>query len=340
MTETSYASLNVTVRIHEEEFLDKSDYQALLSAKNLEDAIAQLQHSAYRIPDDILSSRDFDGFLIDRLMQAMQEVYQNIPDQKVVDLLGLRYSYHNAKIIFKELFSDQDFHHMYLPAGPYQIDSLRQAIKTGKSSVIDQRMLEAINTVRTYVEDTKQINDISVMLDDAYLSHIHYLALAIDDDQVTEWVALRIDLENLSLLLRAMQQKRSSSFIRSLLNEHGSIPLSSLLEWAENKDYSSIFKAYEVKDYGEHFSQVLSETESELSNQDRISLDGLDAAIEGVISDHLRDARLQAFGPLPVLAYLYFLNNEVTNLRLILVGKSNQIDENKLKERMRPIYDE
>jgi V/A-type H+-transporting ATPase subunit C len=44
------------------------------------------------------------------------------------------------------------------------------------------------------------------------------------------------------------------------------------------------------------------------------------------------------FGPMPVLAYIYFKENEVANLRLILNAKEYDLDQNIVEERMRPIY--
>ena len=50
------------------------------------------------------------------------------------------------------------------------------------------------------------------------------------------------------------------------------------------------------------------------------------------------ESKYQAFGPMPVVAYIFAIEKEITNLRLILVGKDNQIEEDTLRERMRPIY--
>ena len=41
---------------------------------------------------------------------------------------------------------------------------------------------------------------------------------------------------------------------------------------------------------------------------------------------------------MPVLTYLYFLENETDNIRLLLIGKENNLDAQLIKERMRPIH--
>jgi V/A-type H+-transporting ATPase subunit C len=52
----------------------------------------------------------------------------------------------------------------------------------------------------------------------------------------------------------------------------------------------------------------------------------------------MKDAKLEVFGPMPILAYIYAKENEVKNLRLILVGKENNLPIKEIRERMRIIY--
>ncbi len=64
----------------------------------------------------------------------------------------------------------------------------------------------------------------------------------------------------------------------------------------------------------------------------------LDKIMDELISEIVSEGIYQAFGPMPLLGYIYAKETEITNLRLLLVGKDNQIDETILRERMRTIY--
>lgn len=340
MANTDYASLNVTVRLREQNLLTATDYDNLMNSNDFNELISQLNQTSYDVPENLEETQDYDEFLMDYLKQAYDMIYQFIPDQRVVDLFGLRYSYHNAKILFKEEYSNRDFSSMYIDLGPYHIDSILHAVQTGESPVLDDHLLRAIQLVRDYVKDTEQINDVSIMLDDAYLSHMGHLAEEIGDHNLQEWVVLFINLENLSLLLRGIQQERSSAFLRVALNESGSIPVDNLVAWAENRDFQAITDAYEGHDLGEEFRKhLLGSQDQIISGENSGQLTFLEDVINTLLSEKMREAQLHAFGPMPVLSYLYFLETEVTNLRLIFVGKGSQVNEDKIKERMRPIYD-
>ena len=64
----------------------------------------------------------------------------------------------------------------------------------------------------------------------------------------------------------------------------------------------------------------------------------LDKLVDELTYELIAEGLYQPFGPIPLLGYLFAKEKEVTNIRLILVGKDNQIDEQILRERMRPIY--
>ena len=64
----------------------------------------------------------------------------------------------------------------------------------------------------------------------------------------------------------------------------------------------------------------------------------VDATISEIEADLMKQANLQAFGPMPSLAYLYFKENEVSNIRLILTAKDYGLEKDQIEERMRPIY--
>ena len=64
----------------------------------------------------------------------------------------------------------------------------------------------------------------------------------------------------------------------------------------------------------------------------------IDLETDNAFINRIKDAKLEVFGPLPIIAYLYAKENEVKNLRLILVGKENNLPISAIRERMRMNY--
>ncbi|MDZ7835309.1 MAG: V-type ATPase subunit [Alkalibacterium sp.] len=64
----------------------------------------------------------------------------------------------------------------------------------------------------------------------------------------------------------------------------------------------------------------------------------VDFETDNAYMEKMREARLESFGPMPVIAYLYAKETEVMNLRLILSGKENGLTADEIRERMRLNY--
>ena len=90
-------------------------------------------------------------------------------------------------------------------------------------------------------------------------------------------------------------------------------------------------KLYGGKSYGSQLERVI-------VDNNRIDTLKLDKLMEDLIHDIVSEGLYQPFGPLPMLGFIYAKETEVTNLRLILVGKDNQIEEQILRERVREVY--
>ncbi|MDK6804659.1 V-type ATPase subunit [Aerococcus sp. UMB1112A] len=331
MENTAYAGLNVSVRVQETSLLQASDYNAMLQATSLSEALNVLRKTDYNLPEDIEETRDFDAFLMADLRRAYNDLYASTPDPRVVDFYALRYEYHNLKVLFKEWYAERDFSDIYLPIGRHSIESLRRAVRTGDGEGFDQSMIQGIRDVRENFENYHSYDAISIILDSAYLDNMRELADEIDDPGVDRLADMTIDFANLSMLVRAIQQGRSKGFMRAVLSDKGTLDSDEIINYAVSHNHAAIAQAYKSLIYGGNLANALHEDGS-------TSVVELEGRIEETEAEEMKLAQLEAFGPLPALAYLYFKENEITNIRLILVGKANDLDEQAIKERMRPIY--
>lgn len=331
MDQTAYAGLNVTIRILENQFLTEADYHTMLQATSLSEVLSVLKKNDYHVPDDIETTKAFDSFLTLNLQNVYQKLYESTPDWRVIDFYALKYEYHNLKVLFKEWYAEKDFSYMYIPIGRHSIEALRSAVRTGEGEKMDKAMLQGIRDVRDNFESYHSYDAIGIILDSAYLDNLKEIARHIGDPEVLAYADMVIDYENLVTLLRAMGQKRSSGFIRAVLSDEGTIPVKELAQYAVDEDYPKIMERFSQTRYGSGLSNVLTEHKPD-------NLVALETKIEELFAEQMREAKLQSFGPLPAISFLYYLENEITNVRLILVGVDNDLPTSAIKERMRPIY--
>ena len=330
MNDTIYGPLNTTIRSKENNLLSKNHLERMIGADSYTDAMSVLRETTYRNDvDEIQASKNYDEMFMKELEEAFKTAFEAAPDADVIEVMALRYAYHNLKVLFKEDYLDDDLSHLYIPIGRYDISELRKAVKTGKSTVLPQMYLDSIVEMRRELDEYDNPQSIDILLDRCYFNHLKQLAEQTGEQEIVELVTKKIDFYNISTLIRAKRQNRGRNFLSTILSDAGSFNtedlirqadsgIDGLIDFIKRSRYKAIVEALDLE--GEHVSVVL------------------DRAFDNAYMTEMKKARLMTFGPLPVLAFLYAKETEVMNLRLILSGKENNIDTELIRERMRLSY--
>jgi V/A-type H+/Na+-transporting ATPase subunit C len=157
------------------------------------------------------------------------------------------------------------------------------------------------------------------------------LAKKLKNKFIINFVNLRINLINLRIFLRL---KKSGlvmpEFLKEVLIEEGEITIDEFISLA-NQELSIILYHLAKKfppNFAKYFSDYLEHHKFWL----------LEKRLFEEEIDYLRKAKSIAYGPEIVTAYFYAKRNANKNIRLIMNGKLNQMDNLILKERVRKIY--
>ncbi|WP_277630657.1 V-type ATP synthase subunit C [Atopococcus tabaci] len=332
MEDTAYASANVRIRVFETNLLTRSHYERMIDAPSYDEAVNVLRDTPYRnIVDDLKETKNYDKYLMQQLHETFEEVYQSTPQRELVDIAALRYSYHNLKVLLKERFTGEDFSSLYIPVGP-RVSELRQAIHTKESAELHPAFLESIEEAMTDYEEYQNIQAINIILDRRYFTHMKQLADEMGNEDVKKIVGFYIDLNNLSTLTRAIKQKRTRNFLVTILSSSGTIPKEELVELGRE----NLVTAGKVLREGKYRSIIEESIDQETQELSPVKID---LSTDDAFMRRMQDAKLQVFGPLPILAFLYSKENEVKNIRLVLAGKENRLPAEKIRERLRMSYD-
>lgn len=332
MKDNDYGSLNVTIRAQENKLLKQGHFDRMIAAESYDDAVNILRETVYRNDvDDIKESRDYDLMLTHELERVYQEMFTSTPNPELVEYAALRYTYHNLKVLFKEEFADQDFSDLYINIGRFGIQSLRRAIKEGQSDLLPEEYLQSITEVKAQLEESKQAYAIDVILDRHYFDHLKSLADRLGIEDIINLVKQEADYFNISTAIRASKQGHNRNFIDGILTEVGYLDKEKLVSSA-GLGLSELERYLRTSSYR---SLIESATDSDKNEVSAIKVDQL---TDDAYMKKMREAKLQAFGPLPTIAYIHAKEVEVTNLRLVLAGKENGIDADTIRERMRLNY--
>lgn len=333
MQDTQYKGVNTLLRVYETKLLTREDFEKMLKADNLQAALEILKSTDYHFDQEqLLDTKNFEDFLMNHLSEVYQELYAVTPDSEVIQFFTLRYSYHNAKVLLKQRFTEIDLEHLLIPIGKYPLSTLKNLVKTEQSTQLNEILVEGVREAINYFETFGQSEAADIFMDTYYYKHLRAITDRLNNSTINQIMDAMIDLDNLSTVVRCINQKKSRSFLHTVLSSSGSIPKLDIIEAADQGAINVLNTLYRDQPYSSRLDTILAES------KDTINSLRLDKLIDEIVHELMEEGMYQAFGPMPVMAYMFAKEKEITNIRLILVGKDNQIDEQILRERMRPIY--
>lgn len=328
MDRNEFVQPSVTTRIFEKSLLTKSDFERLIETADIEDAIRALQETTYKEEISKLSAaQNYEEALDNMLLDFYKKMYEMTREDLVVDLLALKYYYHNLKVVLKEYILGEDLEYLYYKLENFPRDEIKKSIDTGASVEYSDVVREAMEEY----EKWKNPQDIDIFIDKKYFEHLKKIAKESKVELFDKYVRNLIDFTNIATVLRCKRQDRTIDFLKKVLVEGGSIEVGELenifgLEVDEN---SSVFRRTEFYKYLkkgiEEYKQT--GTMSEFERQK-----------DNYFMELVKDVKKVTYGPEVLFAYLYARETEIKNIRIILISKLNLTDANSIHERLRETY--
>lgn len=322
----NYHQLNPIIRLKEMTLLKPQEVEQMIAAKGfaeVEAVFQQTHYQRYLKPD---FHERFETYLDEELLKTIKELAELVPDQEILRLYMMPFTFHNLKVLTKESVTGKDYDHLLIEDGFYTIDECRTAIKTGTSEVLPEKIVTTIQEVREYLEGGAVLQGIDIIYDRRYLHEQRRLADEIKIPELQEAVIKMIDLTNITIAARCVLQKRSRSFMEAVLVSVGSIPKEEFLAFAD-ASYSDLLAFLLESDYQEVLRPLI--------HEQVIDFAGLALLQDNLITESYGQAQTDALGPLPLLAFLNAKVLELQNLRILLVGKRSGFTEEQIRERMR-----
>lgn len=333
MSDLLYNQLNPLVRIEESKLLRKEQLHKMVVVPDFKGAKEVLDHTVY---EGFLAEDDFplnfDYYLRMEQSRLFRKMYELAPEKEVIDIYTMRYTYHNLKLLTKSYMTDQSLDLFFVEDGQYSLASLKSAIKNGTSTSVKGLLLESILEVKAYLANYENVRGIDVIYDRYYLRHQREAAEKLNYPDLTKAVISFIDLMNISMVVRGINQKQTSTFLSTVLSSYGTFKVEELTAFAD-KPLDEFLTFIQGGNYAELVIPLINH------DTHKINLLLLARERDNFLTRLYSVASIQAFGPLPLLALLNAKDIEVRNIQLILAGKKNQFSENLITERMRESHE-
>lgn len=328
MKETAYNQINPLIRLKETELLSNAQYEQLLTAKTVEELKDILKNTVYNayMTDDF--AEKFDYIYAKEKGKLYEWLYEMAPEPEVITIYTSRATFHNLKVLTKAELTGRDLDYLFLDDGRYSIETLKSAIRTRVSTELPEALMDAILEVLDYFQESSTLQAIDIIYDRNFLTFQRQLAESLENKDIVREVAAFIDLTNISTMARGIIQGQHENFLSTVLSSSGTIAKENFLAYA--KQSLQAFTDFTLNTaYDGLLTAIVSTSTKELD------LIAFEKVKDNYLTSLYDKAKIMAFGPLPLLAFLNAKEVEWKNLRLILVGKRSGFPLEVIRERMR-----
>ena len=327
-----YAYAVGRVRAMETSLLDRGKIERMVEASGAEEALKVLGESEYAEHIATLASvHDYETMLEQVLHSVYRELRRFAPDPELVDLFACRYDYHNLKVLFKanKLGEERD-ELLVSDVGKISLAALQRAVNDEDYRSLSRPMRDAAKQIAEALRLESNPQLVDLLLDRAMFAEMVEISNQLDYPYLHEYLVFLIDLLNVKTYLRVKRANLSREFLEQALLPFGRLDLTRLVQLSDPPEMLTdrlLSSSYA------HFIE-----EAIQSYQKTDTLTRYEKLADDFLLNHIKKARYITFGPEPLAAFILAKENEVKLIRIIMVGKINQLPVEEIKERLRDVY--
>ena len=332
MKRKDYGQSVVMVRVLEKKLLTKNKLDRMIEAETPEEVMKQLSETEYsQNMFDIQQPQEYEKILKRETERVFNLVRELSNDKEIVDILSLKYDYHNLKVLLKGRLANKDFSTLLMDAGTQKIEKLKLKFDIKNYNDLPEEISKAINEVEKDFLENNDSQKIDIIVDKYYYKNLLRIAKKINVSVIMDYAQGLIDFQNIITLFRVKKQNRDIKFLENVIHEGGTISKDKIVE-AINDSVETIINKFRKEKIGNYLLKGL----EEFSETGRLS--GLEKISQNYLMELNKDSKYIIFGPEPLFTYLVAKEREISAIRMIMVSKINNIEISKIKERLGDTY--
>ena len=332
MKRKDYGQSVVMVRVLEKKLLTKNRLDRMIEAETPEEVMKQLSETEYsQNMFDIQQPQEYEKILKRETERVFNLVRELSNDKEIVDILSLKYDYHNLKVLLKGRLANKDFSTLLMDAGTQKIEKLKLKFDIKNYNDLPEEISKAINEVEKDFLENNDSQKIDIIVDKYYYKNLLRIAKKINVSVIMDYAQGLIDFQNIITLFRVKKQNRDIKFLENVIHEGGTISKDKIVE-AINDSVEMIINKFKKEKIGNYLQRGL----EEFTETGRLS--GLEKISQNYLMELNKDSKYIIFGPEPLFTYLVAKEREISAIRMIMVSKINNIEISKIRERLGDTY--
>lgn len=316
----------------ETKLIDKAKIERMIEAPSANEVLRILNETEYsNVSSNIKRAEDYEEILSAELKRIYDLVYEISPVKDVVKLMSLKYDYHNIKVLLKGKVLNKDLSSMLINLGNLDLQEIKRKIDGDSFKSLNGNLGKGILEALKAFEETKDPQKIDIILDKYMYKELVELQKKLNYKFIDNLVKAMIDSTNIRTLLRVKKQNKNRDFAKEVIFEGGDIDSNKLIALLSETPENIMNKLQSTI-----YSNLVKEGLEGYIATDSASL--LEKLSDNYIMDLMKGSKLVTFGPEKILSYIYAKETEIKVIRIIMVGKLNNIAEEVIRERLRDIY--
>ncbi|MBN2565081.1 MAG: V-type ATPase subunit [Candidatus Eisenbacteria bacterium] len=329
--DTRYAYAVARVRGLEMRLLDRQWIERLLTEdargalKVLADSALQESMSGVERPEDIETG------LIAAMADALQVVSSISPEPELIDLFRMRWDFRNVRSLIKASLLKRTGENIGLTDGPGTIPAatLEKAVSENNYAALPDVLVEAIRAAQDDYRDHGELARVDQVLDNALWTHQLDVAASHKNAFLVTFFRTEVDLINIRTFARIKQSGGDASGLHTALIEGGHLD-GAFFAGNLGEPVEAFTRALEYGRYG-RLADVFREWSPEKAYV-------LDRACDNVLLDLVDDARRNAYGVEPLVAYILTRQLEIKLVRTAITARLDGVSRETVEERLRAAH--
>lgn len=332
MSDNKYLYSVTRIRALETKLIEKSKLERMIEAKDGEEVFKILSETEYAVLISELSGvSDYETMLAKELVRTYSLINQISPSPELTNIFLYKYDIHNLKVLLKSSFLGEENDYLLIDIGTIPINKLKEYVKEKDYSELNpiiRNGIENINNSFSYKADPQVIDFI---LDKSLFELMYKTAYESKSMFLVDYLKSLIDLTNIKSLIRLKDIGLGRDYLEKVIIDNGKLDKGFFVEMFDEPTEMLIEKLV-VSDY----HKVIEEGISSYLKTKRLTK--FEKLSDDYVFEIAKRGKYIAFGIEPIIGYILAKENEIKAIRMIMVGKINEIPNEVIRERLRDVY--
>ncbi len=311
------------IRALENYLLDRQKFERMADALGVDEITRQLSDTSYaKYFGEIAMPYGYEDMLKRERWDTYKTVDGLLIDKQIYERIVSVFDFYNIKVLLKGKIMEKNTDAYLIPLSNIPIEDIKVVFQNEYYESLPEYLATAVNAgIEAYYEkkDSQRLSFAIDRIMYKYLCGVDYPFLRI-------YFKMNADIINIYTIFRLKFTGRGSNLSKVFL-EGGYIPSEEIVKvFSENIDTIAGF--YSRTSY----QQIVNE--GILGFREENSFVKLERAGEKFMDDFLKTTRYISLGAEPVIAYLFFKEKEIKNIRMLFVAKLNKMESDIIKGRL------